>query len=281
MFDTRLPQPSDSFRWVQAGSQTALACRVLEPIVPHFFTTRDWALGSSSGGDKQPGWAEVAGAMAVGVDDLLRVHQVHGAAVVVRRAGARPALYQPADIIITDDPTAAVAVQAADCVPLLLVDRRTGVVAAAHAGWRGLAAGVPRATVDALAKVFGSRAADLVAAVGPSVGACCYEVGPDVRQRFDVAGFPSAVVASWFRAHPQPTLGNPSMAGLPPTRREGHWFFDSGSAARDALALAGVPTEQIFVAGLCTASHPATLCSYRRDGAGAGRLAAVIRPRGV
>src|SRR5438477_443455 len=275
MVDTRLPQPSDSFRWVQGASGPALLCRALEPFADHVITTRSWALGAAGrNSDADSAWAEVAAALA---RPLVRVHQVHGAALVIRRAGDPPLAALPeADIIVSHDPTVAIAIQAADCVPILIADRRTGAVAAAHAGWRGLAAGVPRITVEALARQFGSRPGDLVAAAGPSIGACCYEVGPEVRHGFDEAGWPESATRGWFFTRPQPTPGNPSMAGLRAERRPGHWYFDSGRAAGDQLESAGVPRDQILVAGLCTASHAGALCSYRRDGAGAGRIAGAI-----
>ena len=241
-------------------------------------TTRIWALGAGKNGDSDPAWAEVAAALD---RPIVRVHQVHGADFLVRRAGDAPLTARPdADIIVSNDPAVAIAIQTADCVPILIGDRRTGAVAAAHAGWRGLAAGVPRATVDALAREFGSRPGDLVAAAGPSIGACCYEVGPEVRQHFEEAGWPESATSRWFFARAQPTMANPSMAGLRAEPRPGHWYFDSGRAASDQLEAAGVTRDQILVAALCTASHPLALCSYRRDGAGTGRIAAAIRARG-
>src|SRR5262249_2256482 len=131
--------------------------------------------------------------------------------------------------------------------------------------------------VAALRRHFGSRPQDLIAAVGPSIGACCYEVGPDVVQRFQRAGFGGDRLGAWFLDGPAQLPGNPSMPGLTP--RADHWFFEGWAASRDQLIGAGVPVAQIFVAELCTASHPATLCSYRRDGAPAGRLAGAIRRR--
>ena len=83
--------------------------------------------------------------------------------------------------MISDSPDIAIAVRAADCVPLLMADRARGVVAAVHAGWRGTAARVAVAAVEALGREFGTRPADLVAAIGPSIGACCYEVGQRSR----------------------------------------------------------------------------------------------------
>jgi YfiH family protein len=162
-------------------------------------------------------------------------------------------------------------------VPLLIADRRTGAIAAAHAGWRGMAAGVPSAVVSAMAREFGSRPADLLVALGPSVGACCYEVGLDLRRQFESSGFRPDQLARWFFETPQARAGNPSMPGLAHAGRAGHWFFDGWTATRDMLLDAGVPGDSIFTAGLCTASHPAVLCSYRREGPPAGRLAAAIR----
>ena len=241
-------------------------------------TTRAWALGAGSNSDTDSAWAEVAAALD---RPIVRAHQVHGADLLVRRAGDPPLTALPdADIIVSNDPTVAIAIQTADCVPILIADRRTGAVAAVHAGWRGLAAGVPRVTVEALAREFGSHPADLIAAAGPSIGACCYEVGPDVRRRFEEARWPESTMSRWFFTRPQPTMSNPSMAGLRAELRPGHWYFDSGRAASDQLESAGVPRDQIFVAELCTASHPRALCSYRRDGADAGRIAGAIRARG-
>jgi YfiH family protein len=256
-------------------------CGGLEAFAHHVMTTRTWALAAGRNCDEDTAWAQVAAAMVVSADRLVRAHQVHGTDVLIRRAGDAPVSGLPnADIIASDDPTVAIAIQTADCVPILIADRRTGVVAAAHAGWRGLAAGVPRVAVQALAREFGSRPGDLVAAAGPSIGACCYEVGPEVRQRFEEAGWPASTTSGWFFPRAQPTHGNPSMAGLRTDPRPGHWYFESGRAASDQLESAGVPRDQIFLAELCTASHPGVLCSYRRDGVDAGRIAGAIRARG-
>lgn len=292
-----LPQPTDAFEWMQAAAGPALVCRPLARLAPHLFTTRGWALGSRAGDDDGgDAWDQIAAAMHVDRSHLVRVHQVHGANVVVRRARqtpARPAVTSSrpdADIIVSNDCAIALAIQTADCVPLLIADRvhgadragaTSGAVAAAHAGWRGLAARVPMVTVDALAHEFGARPADLVAAIGPSIGACCYEVGDDVRGRFESAGFSAEQLARWFAVEPRSSSRNRSMPSLSPQGRANHWFFDGWAAAREQLLEAGVPAQQIYSADLCTASHPEVFCSYRRDGAPAGRMAAVVRARRV
>jgi hypothetical protein len=257
------PQPSDGFVWVQAAGGPALVCGPLRPLADHLFTTREWALGSGAGTDEE--WRPVAAALGVDLPHLVRVHQVHGATVLVQRAGdARPSgARRDADIIVSDDPSVALAIQTADCVPLLIADSKSGAVAAAHAGWRGLAARVPGAAINALAREFNARPADLVAAVGPCISAPAYEVRGDVGERFAAAGFSPDQLARWF------SDGD----------REAHWQFDGWQAARDQLESAGVPSNQIHLAGLCSASYPALLCSYRRDRAHAGRMAAAIRPR--
>ncbi len=222
----------------------------------------------------------MAVAARVGVEHFGRLQQVHGAdAVTYKKGEAAPGGAMPrADIVLTDNPAVAVAVQTADCLPMLIADRGTGAVAAAHAGWRGLAAGVPAVAVNRLSTDFGSRAEDLVVAVGPAIGACCYEVGEDVRAQFADAGFTPAQLGRWFGREPAAlSPANPPMASLSAVRRQGHWFFDAWSCVRDQLKDAGVPGAQVSVADLCTASHDAAFCSYRRDGAAAGRMAGVIR----
>jgi hypothetical protein len=260
-----LPQPHDGFAWVQAAAGPALVCRALRPLADHLFTTRAWALGSAPDPDTESAWEEVARSLCLDPAHLVRAHQVHGAAVVVRRrsGGADPAPLPDADILVSDDARLALAIQSADCVPLLMADRRTGAVAAAHAGWRGLAARVPAVAVEALTREFGSRPADLVAAIGPSISAARYEVGAEVRERFAASGCSSAHLSRWFAGADRPK----------------HWHFDGWRSTRDLLEDAGVPTAQIHTAGLCTASHPDLLCSYRRDGKGAGCVAGAIRPR--
>jgi len=270
-----LPAADRSFEWRHTPNGPGLVCLALEPFAAHLFTTRHWALGSgATAADDRAAWQQVVRPLDLDVDALRRPRQVHGNTVVLASADRQPV---PADIIVTDDWSLAVAVQSADCVPLLLADSNTGAVAAAHAGWRGLAAGVPLAAVNALSRTFGSRVEDLIAVAGPSIGACCYEVGRDVREAFASAGFPSADLERWFLESPARSTANPPMPGLPHTRRADHWVFDGWASTREQLQRSGVQADRIFAAALCTASHPDVLCSYRRDGVAAGRIAAVIR----
>ena len=188
--------------------------------------------------------------------------QVHGTRVVRLGAGdaCADAPVHEADASVTTTPGIACTVQVADCLPVLFAAPGRRGVAAAHAGWRGLAAGVPAAAIDALAHAFDSRPADLVVAIGPSISGERYEVGPEVRERFALGGFADEQLDRWF------------------WRGSGDRFqFDGWSSAADQVAAAGVASSHIHVAALCTAEYPALFCSYRRDGAGAGRIAAAIR----
>ena len=260
-----LPEPSPGFKWIHTAQGPALVCEALEPFASHLFTTRLWALGASAGAEDAAGWDELARAIGVASGHLLRAKQVHGSAVIVHRQGRQrtSGRLSEADILVTDDRSVAVAVQTADCVPLLIADRRTGSVAAAHAGWRGLAAHVPRIAVEALCSEFGSRPGDLVAAVGPAISRSRYEVGPDVRARFEHAGSTTEQLSRWFST----------------STRAGHWYFEGSGAAYDQLVAAGLAAGDVLCATLCTANYAEVFCSYRRDGKGAGRIAGAIRPR--
>lgn len=268
-----LPQPADPFEWRGAHDRPWLACRALEPFARHLFTTEPWTLGRRQAESRNDGWREVAAAVCVDDEKLIRVHQVHGNDVAV---ASNVTSLTSADIIVNADPSFAIAVQSADCVPLLLADPDTGAVAVAHAGWRGMVCRVPSKAVAAMASLFGSRPASLRAAIGPSVGACCYEVGPDVRDAFSDAAFDGKDVERWFFDQPQPSSVNPRMPSVAPGPRQRRWFFDGVASVRDQLRAVGVAEGHIWSTGLCTASHGGVFCSYRRDGSPAGRMAAVI-----
>ena len=168
---------------------------------------------------------------------LATLQQVHSAECV---AGAgRGGVLGTGDALLENTPGAVVAVKTADCIPLLLVDPGHRAVAAVHAGWRGTVAGIARSAVAALGAQFGSRTGDLRAAIGPAIGKCCYEVGPEVAARFGVDG----------RAH-----------------------IDLAETVRRQLEAAGVGGQRIYMSGLCTQCRAGEFHSFRRDGAAAGRL---------
>jgi len=244
---------TDEFRWVEGAAGKALVAPALEAIAPHVFTTRALSFTATTVDQDLVRLGQV---LDVTPDRIVRVSQVHGRAVLVVRPGDTLAPRYEADAIISSDTTRAIAVRVADCASILIADRQRRVVAAVHAGWRGTCAGVARAAVEAIVET-GVPAADLVAALGPSIGPCCYQVDDRVRTAF-LGMTPDA--AAWF-AEDGP----------------GHWRLDTWQANADQLEAAGVLPENIHVSRLCTAEHLTDFFSYRKEGAGTGRLIAAIR----
>ena len=241
---------------MQAPWGNVLVCSPLAAVAAHFFTDASLELR-----DHEDEWAAVASYAGVSVERLLLLTQVHGRTVVTARAAAAAEWSRPqADAAISDDPSSALVVRVADCAPILIGDRRSGAVAAVHAGWRST---MQRIVIDAVAsmqKDLGSNPDDLVAAVGPSLGRCCGEMGEEVVEAFRAAGHPDAAIDRWFVRQPG---------------RKAH--FDLWQANRDQLRTAGVADEHIFTAGLCTKTYAGRFHSYRAAGQRAGRMAAVIR----
>jgi polyphenol oxidase len=272
------PVLADSFEWIRAPWGPALRCRTLQAHADHCFTTRQPALPADglSPGD---GWHRVALAFGVPVRSVVRLHQVHGVhAVIVRRVDRLPDTWGTGDASATDHPGVALSVKVADCVPILLADTRTGAVAAVHAGWRGTAAGVAGAAVQAMTSAFGSHPADLVAAIGPSIGPCCYRVGEDVRAVFGAGGRWAVWIERWFTPSPRGTPRH-GVPGTPPPEGGLSLFLDAWAANADQLSAAGVPISAVHVSRLCTSCHRDVFHSYRVDGVGAGRMVGVVRMR--
>src|SRR5689334_4541442 len=138
-----LPDVPSDFYWTQQPWGAALRCRPLAPIAQHLFTTRQLELPSDAA------WNSLAQTIGVSVAAVVSLNQVHGRDVIVVDA-AVPSERPRADAMVSDAPEVALVVRAADCVPLLMGDRRTGAVGAVHAGWRGTAARVAVAAVDAM-----------------------------------------------------------------------------------------------------------------------------------
>jgi YfiH family protein len=179
---------------------------------------------------------------------LLLLSQVHGARVVEAPWEGRP----EADAAVATAPGWLLGIQTADCLPVLLVDPRRRFVAAAHAGWRGTAARVAARAVAVLV-ARGSRPGDLVAALGPAVGACCYEVGPELYGSFGPSG------AAFFRPGPR---GRPHL--------------DLRAANVRQLLDAGVPPEAVHHVADCTRCRDDLYHSWRRDGRAAGRMISFV-----
>jgi YfiH family protein len=185
--------------------------------------------------------ALVAGAMGVPAGSLVGVTQVHGAGVV-RVSTAWPQGAGPrADAMVSASPGLALGIITADCAPVLFVDPASGIAGAAHAGWRGAAAGVLEATVLAMEQL-GAVRARLVAAIGPCIAQSSYEVGDDLRD---------AVL---------PTLAE-SARFFSPGLRQGHWQFDLPGYCVARLGLAGVRAAWV---GADTCADAERFFSHRR-----------------
>jgi len=189
--------------------------------------------------------------------DLVSPNQRHTANV--RRVGAadRGRIWPGYDTLITDEPEVPLLLRYADCTPVLIYDPAHHALALIHSGWRGTVQAAGRIAVEALAAEYGSRPADLIAAIGPSIGPCCYEVGEDVI---------SAVHAAFDRP-----------AGLLMSRKGGRAHFDLWAANRRWLTEAGV--GQIEVAEICTACRMDDFYSYRAEQGKTGHFGAVAMLR--
>lgn len=197
-------------------------------------------------------------ARALGADsnDMVCAAQVHGSrtAVVTARDRGRGAsefegAIAGADALVTADSDVLLTLFFADCVPLLLCDVRLRVVGVVHAGWRGAVAGVAENAVAAMVTGFGSRTADIVAAIGPGIGPCCFAVGEEVAEQF-----PAAAVR---RTGAQCTVDLPGFL-------------------RDRLAAVGVSPDHIETCGDCTSCRTDRYFSHRRENGVTGRIAALI-----
>ena len=214
------------------------------PGLVHGFEQRAPCDGTETAGESR---TRVARALE-GSGRLLLLEQVHGSAVVEAPWEGTPR----ADAAVAAAPGWLLGVQTADCLPVLLVDPGRRLVAAAHAGWRGTAAGIAARAVEALV-ARGSRPEDLVAALGPAVGACCYEVGEELREAFGPSG------AASFRAGPR---GRPHL--------------DVRAANERQLLGAGLRAAALHHVADCTRCRGDLYHSYRRDGRAAGRMISFV-----
>jgi YfiH family protein len=243
------------------------------PGIVHGITGRVPGLGLADGNlgygaprDTADAWRmRLRWSAAIGVDPdrLASARQVHGAdALRVAAAdaglGARAGSgwVGAADVLLTDEPGVALLSLHADCLPLLLVDPIRPAVAVVHAGWRGTVADVAGAAVRAMTAHHGSRPADLLAFLGPAIGPCCYEVGPEV--------------ASAWRGR----LGDEPDPALTPTGAR--WTFDLPAANALLLLRAGLASTHLEQSGVCTRCAGEAWFSHRGQGPTTGRFGAVI-----
>jgi YfiH family protein len=187
----------------------------------------DWIIHGFGGRDS---------AYPPGITTLRQIHSV----IILEATEPGKDRFAEGDGLIARQPGTIVGVRTADCVPILIADARTRAVAAVHAGWRGTADGIAGNAVIELAARFGSRPQDLHAAVGPAIGVCCYEVGPEVARRFDT---------------------NDSR-------------LDLAAINKRQLIQAGV--SDIWQAGECTFCESGRYFSFRREKDAAGRMVSFV-----
>jgi YfiH family protein len=216
---------------------------------------------------------------------LITLHQIHSD--IIRYIDSIPGSTRDAisgeplsgDGLITATPGLLPAIQTADCLPIILVDARQRVVGVFHAGWRGTVKRIVEKGVGEMHRSFGSRPRDIQAAIGPGIGGCCYEVGEDVRAKFESQfGYGASLFREVKESDPVRekypllfmTARAPGHGELPPKI-----FLDLVEANRQQLLAAGVAKKNIEVSPLCTQCHPELLFSYRAEKGKTGRMMAV------
>jgi len=221
-------------------------------------------LGLGSGDDRrrvQSNRARFARSTGINPNDLVILRQVHGNHVIALTEGTDPELIrgEPGDGLITNCPDLPLGVITADCFPVVLAAPRLPAAGIVHAGRQGIATGVISAAVALMSQTFNASPKALLAAIGPGIGRCCYEVDEASAEPFesqftlnDAVYFPS---------------------------RPGHLYLDLSQAIVQQLRRAGVPPSHIWHADLCTACHSHWFYSYRQDGPRSGRMLNIVMIR--
>ena len=229
------------------------------PRIVHGFSTRRaehdaFTLGPSNSENPaiQMNRARFLDAVGMTGWPLLKLKQTHSNIVHDFRdtwAASQPV---EGDGAITALGGAALGIQTADCVPILIADKNARVIAAVHAGWRGIASRITENSVRQMTQAYGVAPEDLTAVIGPHNAVCCYEVGEEVVAAVNDS---AAILRKpeWAKPH-----------------------LDQGLANKRQLSEAGIPEAQIFVSTLCTQCRPDLFYSYRREGERTGRMLSVI-----
>lgn len=196
----------------------------------------------------------VASAFNFHEDQFFAVQQVHSDRILIvdqRNIGSLKQQRHQCDAIMTDQTGLAIGIKTADCVPVFLAARTQRIIAVIHAGWRGTALNISAKTVAALAETYACLPADLIAAIGPSIGPCCYQVDDAVFE----AGEGDENWKSAFL----------------PGRKQGEWLLDLPKANERQLRQAGIPPESVFTANLCTSCRKDLFFSHRGEAGKTGR----------
>lgn len=208
-------------------------------------------------------WHRLSMAFAVPIDQFLTLNQVHGDAIFVIKPFGD---YYPADVtpdydaIVTTRNNLAICIKTADCVPILIADRAKKIIAAVHAGWKGTALEITAKVIRLLTDKYRCSPQDMLAAIGPSIGRCCFEVNEDTADNF---------------------LKHKNHEDfLFPGARPNTWMVDLPEANRRQLAGCGVPEDNIDVSGLCTCCRQDLFFSHRGSGGITGRQVNFIMIKG-
>lgn len=196
----------------------------------------------------------IAAAFGLTASQFLPVHQVHQDGIWVITGDTPIYTHDPpprCDAVVTDRRQLALCIKTADCVPVLLADPARRIIGAVHAGWKGTALKIAAKTVAIMAERFGTRPSDLIAAVGPAIGPCCYEIDACVYQAMS--------------HHP------PGDAIFHTGKKDGRWMLDLPLANRHQLLRSGLLPERIWEADACTACQRNLFFSHRAQAGHTGR----------
>ena len=307
---------SETFNFVSSNGCTWLECSAFAevPWLVHAFGARQGGESKVEPAGHDSAASAVAGharaehkrrrfLQALGVGDLplAVLHQTHstliycvspgsGGALQYQLAGSflpetgQPLRARSGDAMMTKYSGILLGVRVADCMPILIADREKRAIAAVHAGWRGALNRIIEKTAGEMCRMFGSRPQNLMAAIGPSIRACCYEVGPEVVDAF-CGSFPSGeeffckVPITQEESRVALRYQTLFMLQAPPGHQpeeQSRVHLDLAAVARWQLEHAGIPHAQIYVADYCTACRTDLFYSYRKEGSLAGRMMAVI-----
>ena len=291
------PRKLQSHDWIErkVGGVRVLQSAALArlPWLVHGFSTRpggvsdldgakvlnlsftEWDSRENVGENRKRFIAALAGSTAARDLRLVALKQIHSA--VVHPFDTAPGEPCKGDASITNRPGLLLGVQTADCVPILLVDPKKRAVAAVHAGWRGTLARIAGKTVGQMQMRFGSKPADVLAAIGPSIGGCCYEVGTEVATQFTSQFADAADYFDELRTGDEPNplqwLNMMPPGHQPPPKNV---LLDLRKANRSQLLAAGLREKNISVSDLCTACRRDLFFSYRKEGPSTGRMLSAI-----
>ena len=259
------------------------------PGLVHAFSTRraernDFSLGPADSPNPMIQMNRARFLAAIGAPGwpIIKLKQIHSGTVVDVDDTSAASEAVSGDAAVTALRGVVLAVQTADCVPILFVDPKKRVVAAVHAGWRGTLARIAQKTIGRMQLEFACKPADLLAALGPSIGPCCYEVGVELVTKF------TAQFADAHDYFDEPRTGdepnpiqwlNMAPPGHQPPPKNVR--LDLRKANRSQLIASGLRPTNIYSTDLCTACRTDLLFSYRREGPLSGRLLAVVGIRSL